>query len=539
MSAVLENIESIVAATHQRLEKTELGRFYELRARLVDGARRWGGGLFLEIKGGGSPLSGYAFNRGGRKELQFNIGFDTSGYFRYGVAFSLQPDRNNPEPLADLAPRIGAFNRLLPRFPGVQNLTMWSWQGDARSDNHAVRAIPDHLIASDTFIFIGERVDARNGVTDEMLDRATEVLLLLLPLYEAIESDVSVRQASTLHDESKRKGSGVPTFVARLAFNSEGWQRPASAKEVQEAGNTYRNENGFGHEDWLFRNEWLLDGWRYGFVQGVNSSRAKLLRRGVPFNLRLFTMTGPGNRRAVAEIREVECLTDEAARAAVEAYEDRGWLDQMRTEVQAANGRPQALDEAGYAPFILNMRYRIDKLTMLDSDSELPPEDPIHRLKRYGLCEVSGAMDAALPKWRGRAGSTSLPEQKERQRYVSGGWSTYSPEHARIQEALKARLVKEYPHANILFEKDFVDVVAQTDDELLLFEVKSDLSPLAVIRQAFGQLLEYGFHPCRNHELSPRLVIVGRGQLEGADREYFELVKSRFRLPIEYWCVPV
>ena len=196
------------------------------------------------------------------------------------------------------------------------------------------------------------------------------------------------------------KGTGSektpPTYVTRLAYNSQSWKRPATAAEVQEAGDTYRNENGFGHEDWLFRREWQIGGWRHGFVQGVNASRARLLREGVPFTLRLFTMPAPGDRRAVAEIRGVECLDDAAAREAVAFYETQGWLDTMRVEVTAAGGRPEALDETGYAPHILNLRYRIENLRMLDADAPMPADDTVNRLKRYGLYGTSGAMDAAV-----------------------------------------------------------------------------------------------------------------------------------------------
>lgn len=201
-------------------------------------------------------------------------------------------------------------------------------------------------------------------------------------------------RASTNPDNAP--SSAATTYVTRLAYNSHHWRKPATAGEVQEAGDTYRNENGFGHEDWLFRDEWQFDGWRYAFVQGVNNSRAKLLREGKLFNLRLFTMPAPSDRRAVAEIRDVECLDDRAAEAAVAAYEKLGWLNTMRAEVAAAGGRPEALDETGPAPHILNLRYRLDNLSMLDAETPLPPDDPVHRLKRYGLYGTAGAMDAAV-----------------------------------------------------------------------------------------------------------------------------------------------
>ena len=202
--------------------------------------------------------------------------------------------------------------------------------------------------------------------------------------------------------------SSVPTYVTRLAYNSHHWRRPATAAEVQEAGDTYRSENGFGHEDWLFRNEWQIDGWRYAFVQGVNNSRTKLVRERTPFNLRLFTMPARSDRRAVAEIRDVECLDDRAAEAAVAAYERLGWLDTMRAEVAAAGGRPEALDETGQAPHILNLRYRIDNLSMLDADTPIPSDDPVHRLKRYGLYRTEGALDAAVNRVGNPIGVTSV-----------------------------------------------------------------------------------------------------------------------------------
>jgi hypothetical protein len=43
----------------------------------------------------------------------------------------------------------------------------------------------------------------------------------------------------------------------RLCYNLDGWNRPRGAAE--EAG-TYFAENGLGHEEWLFRYEWCIDG---------------------------------------------------------------------------------------------------------------------------------------------------------------------------------------------------------------------------------------------------------------------------------------
>lgn len=101
------------------------------------------------------------------------------------------------------------------------------------------------------------------------------------------------------------------------------------------------------------------------------------------------------------------------------------------------------------------------------------------------------------------------------------------------------RLTAAYPDAEVLREQDFVDVMVRKHDETLLFEIKSDLNPLTVIRHALGQVLEYAYHPRRTHEPPLRLIIVGRRKLAGDDLMYFETIKRQFSLPIDYWVVEV
>ena len=95
-------------------------------------------------------------------------------------------------------------------------------------------------------------------------------------------------------------------------------------------------------------------------------------------------------------------------------------------------------------------------------------------------------------------------------------------------------LAVEYPNANIRREEDFVDVEVRTLSERILFEIKSDLEPRSVIRQALGQILEYAYYPTREETLPVKLVIVGRGRLSDAARSYLNRLKQEFHLPIEY-----
>ena len=335
--------------------------------------------------------------------------------------------------------------------------------------------------------------------------------------------------------------SSTPRYLARLAYSDTNWSGPTKDPLVREAGKSYRAEHGFGHEDWLFRNDWTIGEWRYGFVQGVNSSRKKLLREKVAFDLRLFTFVAPGVRRYVAEISEVECLDEDQAKDAVAEYKRRGWYEQMRREIRAAGGNVKALDSTRFAPYILNLRFKWRNVHWADSDKPLSASDYVSRIRRYTLCTLDNVRAAHRQRSTrtGVRGSSDLPDTKGGTRHVSERWIECAPEHKKMQKELMRRLRSRFPLVSILREQDGVDVVVKTKDKTLLFEIKSDLNPLSAVREAFGQIVEYAIHPRRDHKQPVYLHIVGRRPLEGDDLKYFDAVKREFFLPIDYWVIEI
>src|SRR3989442_16034085 len=94
-------------------------------------------------------------------------------------------------------------------------------------------------------------------------------------------------------------------YAARICWNSKGWVAPTGeAARVEK--DTYTTRYGFGHGGWLFKYDWLLDGWKYGFLQPVNPSRENL--QGKAIDLRLYTISPERERLYVAEIAGCEIL---------------------------------------------------------------------------------------------------------------------------------------------------------------------------------------------------------------------------------------
>lgn len=327
--------------------------------------------------------------------------------------------------------------------------------------------------------------------------------------------------------------------LARIAYNGFNWNRPSGDARKYEAPDTHNAVNGFGYEEWLFRHEWLLDGWRYSFVQGFNKSYEVLTADPVPIDLTLYTIEPDNRRRFVATITGVECLPELHAVDALQAFKDQGWYDQMRAEVLEVGGNATSFGSPDWARHVLNLRYRVENVALFPSKTYLRPDDRIMKLPRYSLYDVveldHHSNESRIPK---RAGATDLPDVRPYWR-EGHGKTQCTPEHAKIQAKLMELLRAKYPTAEIKRENDFIDVTVQTATELLLFEIKSDLTATAVIRCALGQILEYAFHPKRKHDAPLRLIIVGRSGLSAADAEYLAILQREFRLPIDYLMVEV
>jgi hypothetical protein len=327
--------------------------------------------------------------------------------------------------------------------------------------------------------------------------------------------------------------------LTRISYNSGGWRQPTGDARKSETSGTYNREHGFGHEDWLFRDEWQIDGWRYAFIEGVNKSHRKLVKARVPIDLTLFTIQPDKNRRYVAVIRAVECLNDQQAEDALNAFKERGWHRSMLDEIKSAGGDVNALGDAKWAKHILNVRFRLENLSRFGPAEFIQADDSAMRRSRYMLYDAGSLPQRAKAEVPGqRKGSETAPSTHAFARSTTPA-TQCEPEHARMQAKLLAELRIEFPGVRIVREENFIDVSVDTVTELLLYEIKSDLEPRVVIRQALGQILEYAFHPQRQHLLPVRLVIVGQCALTPDDARYLELLRRTFSLPLEYRVVPL
>ncbi len=372
---------------------------------------------------------------------------------------------------------------------------------------------------------------------DQVLLRFGSIIRKQKSIYVKITGQMSVSDltgtAPTLREDNLNQK------LTRISYNSRNWRQPSGDAKNLENATSYNSRNGFGHEEWLFRSEWQIDGWRYAFLEGANKSRRRLLAAQKPVDLTLFTVQPDKKRRYVANIQEVECLNDSQAKSALKIFKKKGWFKIMKAEIAAVGGNAAALGNSPEAKHILNVRFRLENIYPSKPGNFVQPNDPVMSLNRYQLYDVEKQNPkTATDSLRHRKGIKLAPVVRKLFRRAIAPVEC-NPEHAHMQARLFAELKQEFPAAKIVLEKDFIDVSVRTNTELILYEIKSDLEPRVVIRQALGQILEYAFHPHRAQKLPVRLIIVGRCRLSPTERLYIETLHQQFSLPLEYRVVSI
>jgi hypothetical protein len=114
--------------------------------------------------------------------------------------------------------------------------------------------------------------------------------------------------------------------------------------------------------------------------------------------------------------------------------------------------------------------------------------------------------------------------------------------HNLLQEALYQRLASKYGKDNVRTEQPsgvgtLIDIVVKMKDEYWFYEIKTALTPRACLREAIGQLLEYGFWP--GAQEPTRFIVVGESPIDKDGLEYLSRLRKRFFLPFEYEAIAI
>jgi hypothetical protein len=108
--------------------------------------------------------------------------------------------------------------------------------------------------------------------------------------------------------------------------------------------------------------------------------------------------------------------------------------------------------------------------------------------------------------------------------------------HSKIQEFLVKKLIEKYGNKNVSLEHPIfgnkIDVVVNDNRGLYFYEIKTALTARDCIRQAMGQILDYGFWPGQQNAV--KLFIVGEAIIDKNTEKYLQYLNDQFRLSLDY-----
>ena len=205
----------------------------------------------------------------------------------------------------------------------------------------------------------------------------------------------------------------------------------------------------------------------------------------------------------------------------------KGWMRQMKSDLSDLGIDGSALD--GPAENVINIRFEPSEVTFFDPRIPFPSNHKLYRINRYQPID----WDDDLPRDRGplrREDGRHRSEEERRRAAIEG--TTYSPRHVILQNALHDHLCHAHGREAVHYEKSFVDLSLEQNGEKTYFEIKIAPTAKACIRDALGQVLEYGIYPATRR--ATKLVIVGDGVPTSDDCSYLKYLRETFGLPIFY-----
>jgi hypothetical protein len=326
----------------------------------------------------------------------------------------------------------------------------------------------------------------------------------------------------------------------RICWNTKYWRQPTGEARYLERKSFVR-KHGFGHEEWLFNFAWLQrapkarsEKFKYGFLQPIGKYRSAY--EGTTLDILLYTVSPDSERVAVGEIKDLLVPELPELRSAMAELRRNGWLQEMRNDLSHLGLASTTLSAP--AEHVINVRFKPSQAIFYDPPIPLPRTHKTYRIPRYQPLDWD---DDFVPATAGlrpvvrRAKSGKRRSEAERTRAAIKS-TTYDPRHVILQNALYDHLCDVYGKSVVNYEYrdeySFVDLVLRPKNEVWFFEIKMAPTAKSCIRDAIGQLLEYGIYP--DQQRASKLLVVGDGRPDKNDVLYISHLRAKFKLPIYY-----
>lgn len=324
--------------------------------------------------------------------------------------------------------------------------------------------------------------------------------------------------------------------LSRICWNDKYWRTPSGREGKSINSSSYEYQHGFGHEEWLFDTEKLIDGYHYAYLQSL----AGLVRNGQVMDINLYTIKNEkrnNTRYWLGEILNAELVSPAESRRILKQYRQNGWYDEMKSQLNEVDVDGDILDSIDKSDFF-NIKFKPQNLRLckpyMFSHTDPAVKSNYYNLINFVQLPLQARSAAALDF---KAGHRSKPESG--QRNSSGYRTEISYIHNAIQEALYITLCQQFGKNRVSTEQNTgygtrIDLALQENENTYSFyEIKTYAHVSYCIREAIGQLLEYAYWHDNGIHIT-KMVIVGITPATIEDNAYIERLRALHHIPLEY-----
>lgn len=313
--------------------------------------------------------------------------------------------------------------------------------------------------------------------------------------------------------------------IARLCWNTSEWRRPSGRNGKSKSNDSYENEMGFGHEEWLLDDSKIMpDGYHYGFLEPM---RVKGDRHfGKVYDIHLFTISPNKQKVYIGCLKNAVGVSSEESQEVFSYYQEKGWLSEMQHDVLYVGGTVKDFTPS----FMFNIKFRFEEALIYYSNQPILKPDSVWH--RYNLMDKKGSFEFEKDD----DGNIKVLDTCVFERIIKAGKIQIDPLHKKIQNAIVDLLKGQYSDLqmesctdNTIKQRVDIKGFSKAEKEWHFFEVKT-MSAKRSIREALGQILEYAHYP--NVDAAKKLFIVGPEPPDEKDKAYMQLLREKYNLQI-------
>ena len=362
-----------------------------------------------------------------------------------------------------------------------------------------------------------------------------------------IKNTLGGKRAADFNKSDKKVSSPPQDRVSKICWNYNAWLKPSGLDGKSRDKKSYERMYKFGHEEWLFDFDKLIDGYHFAALQPIGKFRDKYI--GSVFNIALYSVNSNGALWYwVAEIKNVEAIARELEAEAIEKYRETGWLDEMTSDLKAIGADEKRFLASVQTEGLFNIRFRPEDVSWFGAEP-VPfgaHEEILHT--RYTLLTKASVISDRRPSSAGSSaqGNPGLMFSGKKWKEPNDGKRAPNQQtviqclqlHTDIQNSLLKYLEKNNLSHKVELEVGKSDggsidlVMRKENGTNVFYEVKTYVSAKMSIREAVGQLMEYSYYP--DTKLADELVVVSQAPLGEDGMRYIKMLNKKFSIPISY-----